>query len=162
MRGRKPKGFNFMSFEDAKVFLRQNGIRSLEVWQQFCKSEKRPAELPAAPHKQYKDQWKGFPDFLGYTPSGRGRKPGSLNKPKEDLIEKLEDDKPVVINTTMYTYEEAKQWCRRLNYTEEMYRKFVTNAPFHTPGTVYARLPRQPSDYYEDFNANEFYSPKSR
>ena len=150
-----------MSFEAAKQFVRNHKIKSLAEWQAFCKAGKRPPELPAAPNIQYKDQWQGFPDFLGYSSSGRGRKPGALNKPKEENPENVfEQVKDIPINNTIFTYEEAKDWNHRLYYTQDTYRKFVTGAPFHTPGTVHARLPRIPENHYANFDPKEFYYQK--
>jgi len=40
-------------------------LKSQKEWIDFCKSGKRPSVIPAAPNQKYKDQWKGWADFLG-------------------------------------------------------------------------------------------------
>jgi hypothetical protein len=159
-RGRKPLDFTFMSYQDAKVYVRKNGIRSLAQWQDFCSKNKRPDNIPAAPNIKYKDEWEGFPEFLGYTASGRGRPAGSVNRPKEERDQDKEstnifEDRP--INTVMYTYEEAKAWCYKLRYTKAMYKKFITDYTYQVPGSCSSRLPKNPSEFYPEFDANDFY-----
>ena len=41
------------------------GLNTLIEWKQYCKSGKKPANIRAGAAKKYKDQWKGWPDFLG-------------------------------------------------------------------------------------------------
>jgi len=57
-----PKG-NYMSFEEAKKWIKENGIQTSREYTNF----KRPSNLPRSPHKimQWKDKWKGWADFLG-------------------------------------------------------------------------------------------------
>ena len=40
-------------------------LKGLKDWWVYCKSGKRPANIPASPHESYKDEWKGYPDWLG-------------------------------------------------------------------------------------------------
>ena len=59
---RSTKG-NYMNFEDAKKWIKKNGIKTSREYTNF----KRPDNLPRSPHKvlQWKNQWKGWADFLG-------------------------------------------------------------------------------------------------
>lgn len=72
-RGRKPQGFTFLPYEAAQRKLKRMGINSLAKWQELCKSGNRPENIPAAPFLVYKEQWQGFPAFLGYKSTGRGK-----------------------------------------------------------------------------------------
>ncbi len=62
----------FMSFKEAKVFVHGLGLKSRTEWQDYCKSGKRPHDIPAYPNQTYKDQgWTSMGDWLG---TGRARR----------------------------------------------------------------------------------------
>ena len=57
---------SFRSFEEARRFVRNLGLRSQKDWKQYSKSGKRPVDIPSSPNKVYKyDGWKGLGDWLG-------------------------------------------------------------------------------------------------
>ena len=42
------------------------GLNNLKEWRDYCTSDARPPDIPAAPARTYKDQgWKGLGDWLG-------------------------------------------------------------------------------------------------
>jgi hypothetical protein len=89
-RGRKSNTFvGFLSFADAKTFVQNLSLTSIKSWNEWCKTDARPENVPAAPGLVYRDSgWLGMPDFLGYEASGRGRPMGSKNQVKvEDAVE---------------------------------------------------------------------------
>ena len=51
----------FVSFEEASLWAQNNNITSSNQWKQ-CK--RRPINIPSIPMSAYKDQWKGWPNFL--------------------------------------------------------------------------------------------------
>ena len=55
----------YMDFKSAKSFVYKLKLSSESEWRKYCKSGKRPANIPTGPDKKYKDEWKGWPDFLG-------------------------------------------------------------------------------------------------
>ncbi|MDG1741418.1 MAG: integrase repeat-containing protein, partial [Crocinitomicaceae bacterium] len=57
------KGSLYMSFADAKKWVKERGILTSREYV-YCK---RPNSLPRSPHNvlQWRDQWKGWADFLG-------------------------------------------------------------------------------------------------
>ena len=58
----------FLSFEEARAFVRKLNIKSGKEWRSYCRSGKRPANIPADPEEFYKSQgWKGRPDFFGFA-----------------------------------------------------------------------------------------------
>ena len=102
-RGRKPLTFTgFLSFADAKNYVQGLNITSIKAWNEWCKTDARPENVPAAPGLTYReDGWVGMPDFLGYTASGRGRPLGSKNKTVEtEVIEVVE---PVAVAAEVAT-----------------------------------------------------------
>jgi len=56
----------FRSFKDARKFARGLSLKSLKQWKDYCKSGKKPEDIPSNPNREYFKEWDGFPDFLGY------------------------------------------------------------------------------------------------
>jgi hypothetical protein len=55
----------FISFSEARQFTQSLKISSYLKWLEYCKSDKRPKNIPSTPNKIYKE-WEGWADFLGY------------------------------------------------------------------------------------------------
>jgi hypothetical protein len=55
----------FRPFTEARDYVRNLGLKNQEDWRQYCKSGKRPRDIPANPQKVYKDDWKNLGDWLG-------------------------------------------------------------------------------------------------
>lgn len=56
----------YRSFEEAKKFAQSLGITKQVEWYEYCKSGKKPDDIPTNPQRTYKDKgWKGMADFLG-------------------------------------------------------------------------------------------------
>jgi hypothetical protein len=60
-----PKDRNYRPFENAKKFVRSLNLKSSHEWKEYCKSGKKPADIPANPLEVYGKEWKGFGDWLG-------------------------------------------------------------------------------------------------
>ena len=54
----------FRPFEEAREFARSLKLAGIEEWRKYCRSGARPIHIPASPHTAYKDQWKGYGDWL--------------------------------------------------------------------------------------------------
>lgn len=52
----------FVSFEECKNWMKNNNIKSLEHWRSVRKQS--PSNIPSNPDIIYRDQWKGWKDFL--------------------------------------------------------------------------------------------------
>jgi hypothetical protein len=61
----------FKPFEEARVFARSLGLKSVTEWRSFCKGQMQedgtlPADIPVSPNRTYKDNgWKSYGDWLG-------------------------------------------------------------------------------------------------
>lgn len=56
----------YRSFEEAGEFVRGLCLKSQVEWKRYCKSGKKPVDIPTNPNIVYKDAaWKGFGDWLG-------------------------------------------------------------------------------------------------
>jgi superfamily II DNA or RNA helicase len=64
---------NWRSFEEARGYVRTLGLKNAVEWFTYCRSGKRPSDIPTTPHSVYADAgWAGWGDWLG---SGK-RRPG--------------------------------------------------------------------------------------
>ena len=59
------KDRKYQDFEKARKFIHQLAFRSREDWTKYAMSKSRPQNIPADPSKIYKDNWKGWGDWLG-------------------------------------------------------------------------------------------------
>jgi hypothetical protein len=41
------------------------GLKTTEQWNNWCRSGKKPDDIPASPYSIYKQKWKGMSDWLG-------------------------------------------------------------------------------------------------
>ncbi len=56
----------YRPFPKARAFARRLKLTSSSAWYRFCKSGKRPPDIPASPMVVYRDHgWKGMGDWLG-------------------------------------------------------------------------------------------------
>ncbi len=55
----------FLPFGQAREFARALGLKSAEEWRAFCRSGKRPGEIPALPQNLYENDWVSWGDWLG-------------------------------------------------------------------------------------------------
>jgi len=62
----------YCSFEEARKFVQKLNLSSRKKWEIYCKSGKKPNDIPFNPDNTYKNrkdshgkQWKGWGDFLG-------------------------------------------------------------------------------------------------
>ena len=56
---------NYRNFEEARRFVHSLGIRNREEWSEYCKSGKKPKDVPNKPNHVYKNYWNGWGDWLG-------------------------------------------------------------------------------------------------
>jgi hypothetical protein len=56
----------YKSFDEAKKFVHSLGLKSVAEWDDYCKSGKKPSDIPTSPSRPYKEHWKGWGDWLGY------------------------------------------------------------------------------------------------
>lgn len=59
--------FRFMTFDEARDYVRALGLKSRREWTQFSQSTGRPPGIPSDPANVYADQWLGFGDWIGHS-----------------------------------------------------------------------------------------------
>ena len=63
-----PRFRQYLSFTKARAFVRGLGLKSGTEWNDYCKSGKKPADIPAKLDNGYaNDGWAGMSDWLGYA-----------------------------------------------------------------------------------------------
>jgi superfamily II DNA or RNA helicase len=61
-----PQLRQFRPFKKARAFVRSLGFKSRDEWFDYCKSDKRPDDIPTNPHREYAETgWRGINDWLG-------------------------------------------------------------------------------------------------
>jgi hypothetical protein len=56
----------YRPFREARAFVRRLGLKSRADWSDYCKSGKKPKDIPTAPQNVYaNDGWIGVGDWLG-------------------------------------------------------------------------------------------------
>lgn len=62
----KSRSKRWRDFEEAREYVRGLGLKSQKEWWAYCQSGEKPTDLPAKPHRTYKEKgWRGYGDFLG-------------------------------------------------------------------------------------------------
>jgi superfamily II DNA or RNA helicase len=62
-----PKNRTFLPFTEAREFACRLGLKSVAEWYAYCRSGKRPDNIPTNPQRRiYRSKWAGWADWLGY------------------------------------------------------------------------------------------------
>jgi predicted helicase len=55
----------YRSYKDAKNYVHLLKIKSFKEWVRYCKSKKKPEDIPSNPKAVYSKEWKNMGEFLG-------------------------------------------------------------------------------------------------
>jgi Hypothetical methyltransferase/Phage-integrase repeat unit len=55
----------FLPFGKAREIVHSFGLKSQTEWEKYCRSGKRPKDIPSNPHDTYRKYWRGYGDWLG-------------------------------------------------------------------------------------------------
>ena len=104
----------FGPFEDARSHVWTLGIKTNREWQQFCRSGKRPFDIPASPDRVYK--------YLGWVSWGDWLGTGSLSRRrgKHEAWCSYEDGKAFVHRLGIKTVGEWREYRRSGNLPREI------------------------------------------
>ena len=72
------------SFIETKDFVKKVGLKSSKDWRAYCKSGKKPIDIPYAPQDKYKE-WISWADFFG-TKNKRNIKYLTFNESRKEII----------------------------------------------------------------------------
>ena len=62
------------TYAEAKEFLKPLGIIGVSGWREYCESGDKPQDIPTNASSYYRDEWRGFPDFLSHEIVSRRHK----------------------------------------------------------------------------------------
>jgi superfamily II DNA or RNA helicase len=52
-------------FEDARAFVRALNLKSKVQWEEYCQSGEKPSDIPSSPSITYRNEFRGYQDWLG-------------------------------------------------------------------------------------------------
>lgn len=66
--GRKRRGIPWRSFKHTRAYVRELKLKSSTEWHAYCKSGKKPNDIPSNPQQAYAQSgWSGMGDWLGHA-----------------------------------------------------------------------------------------------
>ena len=90
----------YLSFKEAKDFVKKLGIQNQDEWKKYCKLGKKPQNIPNKPDRVYEKEWISWGDWLGTGRIANQVKGWSIEKVKE-LLGTLIDSRAI------YEWDEA-------------------------------------------------------
>ena len=119
IKGLYVKKIKFLPFEEARIIVQSQNLKSLKEWMDYCKSKKKPNNIPTSPSMKYKEEgWVSWYDWLGYK---------NTDKKKNKFL----------------PFKEAREYTRKLKLKNQRewnqyikYKNKPVNIP-STPSTVY-------------------------
>jgi hypothetical protein len=60
-----PKDRIYLTFKEAREFVRSLGLKNTKEWQEYCASGNKPDNMSSNPNRTYKKDFKGYGDWLG-------------------------------------------------------------------------------------------------
>jgi Phage-integrase repeat unit len=67
-RRKRTAQISYRPFDKAREYVRTLGLKGETDWKEFCKLGKRPQDVPSNPDIIYREEWKGWGDWLGTGP----------------------------------------------------------------------------------------------
>lgn len=93
----------YLSYDEAKLFVQSLELTSNQEWRQYCKSGEKPINIPDFPHYSYEDKgWKGIGDWLGT---------GTI-APKDIQWRSFEEARLFVQSLGLTSNQEWRQYCK--------------------------------------------------
>jgi hypothetical protein len=98
---RRRSKWKWLTFEEARDFLRKQNLGSKRNYHKWSKSGDRPRDIPSHPDQVYNDKWISWADFLGYTRYTRGKRSNWLS---------FEEARDFVRRKGLNSYTEWRYW----------------------------------------------------
>lgn len=112
------KNREYLSYVEARTFIHSLKLKSLKEWQNYCKSGKKPENIPTGVHRFYENKgWIDMTDWLG-----------------------IERERPIV---DYLNYEEAKTYIKKLNI-----KNIKSWVEYSTSNLLPYNIPANPKNHY--------------
>ncbi len=100
------QNMTFKSFNEAREFVRNLGLKNQSEWRNFIKSGKKPKDIPSSPSNTYENEgWIGFGDWLGTGSTAT----------RNLKYKKFENAKSFVKNLNIKSKAEWVEYCKTNN-----------------------------------------------
>ena len=111
----------YRQFDEAREYVRSLNLSNRKEWKEYCKSGKKPYDIPAQPHEHYKDKgWISWGDWLGTNTIATR-------------------------NLKLRQFNEAREYVRSLNLSNQKeWREYCKS------GRKPDDIPSNPESYYRD------------
>ena len=101
--GDKYNSREYLKYDDAKAYVRKLNIINIKKWQEYCKSVKKPSNIPNWPNGVYKNKgWINWSDFLGTK----------IVSPQNMVFVDFYEAKKTAKQFGLKSYKEWVQYCR--------------------------------------------------
>ncbi len=97
------QNMQYKSFEDARAFVRQLGLKGTEEWKIYARSGTKPNDIPKIPYCVYADEWESWSDWLG------------LNRAVKGKCLSFDTARAYVRSLKLKNVDEWKSWCKSEN-----------------------------------------------
>ena len=95
----------YRQFKEARDFARSLNLKNIDEWRAYTKSGNKPDDIPSAPHKTYKKEFKGVGDWLGT---------GTVAS-KDKVFRPFKEAREFVRSLWLQGYDEWEQYCKSGN-----------------------------------------------
>jgi hypothetical protein len=95
---------NYLSFDKAREFVRSLNLSGFDDYRKYTMSGEKPKEIPSRPDFVYKNEFKGYGDWVG---TGR-----ISNKDKGEQFLPFEQAREYVRNLNLYSFEDWKEYSK--------------------------------------------------
>jgi len=79
----------YRSFDSARKFARNLKLKTRSDWRNYCKSGRKPDDIPATPNGVYENEWKNWYDFFGLEKTPHNQKEFLSFKKARDFMQSL-------------------------------------------------------------------------
>ena len=111
----------FLSFNEARKYVRKQNLKDFDDWRKWYKSDKRPKNIPANPLREYKKEFVSYPDWLG--------------------IDRIATKK---MGELFVTYEEAKKFAKKI--PPQTFKEWFE---YIEKNSIPKNIPRDPQSFYK-------------
>jgi hypothetical protein len=109
-----PQNRVYRPFTKAREFVRSLGLKNQKEWIEYCMSGNKPDDIPTNPNATYKNDFKGYGDFLGTD----------RIQPQQIQYRSFTDAREFVRSLKLENYTEWQEYCKSGNKPDDIPSNF--------------------------------------
>lgn len=110
-KNEKPYSKICKPFEEARAFVHTLNIKNVEEWLEYCKSGKKPNDIPHKPDRVYKNKgWRSYGDWFGVWKEKSFEKKENIKREDKQYLP-FEEAKSFVHNLKIKNVKEWFEYC---------------------------------------------------